>query len=124
MRHGDQAQAYREAGYCPKATAKTQTENACRFFARSNVIARLVELRAEQSERNKITLDDINERFIWVADTCKEEKQFAPLNQALAHLARINGVEAPTRIQQTTSMDISIEDDLTPQQRENLKKLL
>ena len=124
MRHGDQSRAYREAGYCPNATLKTSNEKACRFFARDNAKARIDEIKAALADKNQVTLESLNETLLKVVKECEDEKKHTPIIQAVAQLARMNGHESAKKIQQTTSMDISIEEDLTPQQRENLKKLL
>jgi len=124
MKHSDQVRAYREAGYCPNSSPKTQTENACRFFKRTNVIARLAEIKAALADKNQVTLESLNETLLRVVSECEGEGKHTPIIQAVAQLARMNGHESAKKIQQTTSMDISIEDDLTEQQRENLKKLL
>jgi phage terminase small subunit len=124
LTHGNKTKAFKDAGYGGKSNEKTLNEEACKFFANPKISTRLKDLRLEVAEKSLVTLQNLNERLIWVADTCKEEKQFNALNQAIAHLARLNGIEPPTRIQQQSSTKLITSEELTPQQKRNLIKLL
>ncbi len=85
-------EAYRQAGYGPNATEKTQTENACRLLANSNVLARINALRAGHQKRHEITVDSLTAELNTDREMARKLEQPATAITATMGQAKLHGL--------------------------------
>jgi phage terminase small subunit len=84
-----QADAYVQAGYRPSRSA------AARLAADVNICERVAEIQGRAAVRAEITVADITDRLLKIADVAEISKEAAMLNVARASLmdaAKLNGL--------------------------------
>lgn len=89
MQGSDKTSAYKMAGYGGNSQPKTITENACRFFKRSKVIARIKEIREKVVEELVIDRKYITQEVLDAIEEAKKDREHNVVLKGCEQLSRM-----------------------------------
>ena len=90
---GNKTEAYRQAGYSQKCSARTITGNVMRLFRSPRVLNRVAELQAEAAERHAVTIESLTADLREDRALAYSVKNPSAAVAAVMGMARLNGLD-------------------------------
>ena len=90
---GNKTEAYRQAGYSTKGTARTITGNVMRLFRDAKVLNRVAELQAEQAKLHAVTIESLTADLREDRALAYAVKNPSAAVSAVMGMARLHGLD-------------------------------
>lgn len=89
MQGNDKTASYKMAGYGGSSSSKTLNENACRFFKRNKIVARIKELNDAITEKFVVDRQYVTEGIIRSIEIAEKNGDASNMRQGFAELSKL-----------------------------------